>query len=79
MYEITGRSIFKKRLDSWRQVIRDATYTPNGMIHIAKWGSARHATNVAFLFALLGRYDNQDCFQPIAKAHVYMCGLLDVG
>lgn len=65
MYEITGKARFKKLLDNWRQGIKDAPYTPNGMIHIAQWGSARHATNVAFLFALLGRFDNQDCFQPI--------------
>ena len=63
MYEVTGKTRFKNSLNDWRQVIKDATYTPNGMIHIAKWGSARHATNVAFLFALLGRFDNQVCLQ----------------
>ena len=67
MYEITGKARYKKLLDNWRQGIKDAPYTPNGMIHIAQWGSARHATNVAFLFALLGRFDNQDCFQPRFK------------
>ena len=67
MYEITGKARFKNLLDNWRQGIKDAPYTPNGMIHIAQWGSARHATNVAFLFALLGRFDNQACFQPMYK------------
>ena len=67
MYEITGKARFKNLLDNWRQGIKDAPYTPNGMIHIAQWGSARHATNVAFLFALLGRFDNQACFQPTYK------------
>ena len=67
MYEITGKTRYKNLLDNWRQGIKDALYTPNGMIHIAQWGSARHATNVAFLFALLGRFDNQDCFQPPFK------------
>ena len=63
MYEVTGKTRFKNSLNDWRQVIKDAPYTPNGMIHIAQWGSARHATNVAFLFALLGRFDNQVRFR----------------
>ena len=49
------------------------------MIHIAQWGSARHATNVAFLFALLGRFDNQDCFEPNLEGNVLMCRPSNVG
>ena len=62
MYELTGKAKFKTLLDNWRQGIKDAPYTPNGMIHIAKWGSARHATNAAFIFALMGRFGDQERF-----------------
>ena len=49
MYEITGDSKYKQHLQSWERMRKNAPHTPNGMIHLNQWGSARHATNVGFL------------------------------
>ena len=52
LYQLTGSAEYKQRFKLFKQTIRDKPQTPNGMTFISQWGSARHAANAAFLFAV---------------------------
>lgn len=50
MYELTNDDQYKATAKANMRTLRNnANYTPDGMIHLQQWGSARHAANVAFL------------------------------
>jgi len=52
MYQLTGSDRFRSQFENFKNTIRAKPTTPGGMVFISKWGSARHAANVAFLFAV---------------------------
>ena len=47
---------YKSCIDDWvNYILNDAKYTPNGLIYIDRWGTLRHASNVAHVCAQLTR------------------------
>ena len=55
MWQLTGDSKYLNAFDDFLNRIESGNKTPGGMYFIQQWGSARHAANVAFLFALNGQ------------------------
>ena len=52
MYQLTGENRFQQKFETFKSTILSKPKTPGGMVFISKWGSARHAANAAFLFAV---------------------------
>ena len=54
LFELLGEKTYAERLQLWKEKIFGTQKTPNGMIFLDKWGSARHAMNISFLLILFG-------------------------
>jgi len=57
MWEITGDSKYETEFRNFLGRIESGPTTPGGMWFIQPWGSARHASSAAFLFALNGQIE----------------------
>ena len=58
MYKLTGDVQFKNKFGEFKAAIKGMPTTPGGRVHIQQWGSARHAANAAFLYAVSGKLAN---------------------
>lgn len=49
MAKVTGADNYKKDIKAFCDAKVSASKTPKGLLFIDKWGSLRHASNVAFI------------------------------
>ena len=59
LFELLKDIKYKKRTEYWINDIIKQPKTPNGMLFLDQWGSARHSMNVSFILYLTG--------DPVAK------------
>ena len=56
MADITGDSTYEASITSYISSLDSATYTPEGLLYLSDWGSARYAANNAHLCAQVTKH-----------------------